>query len=208
MADALGKKGKGSGKMSDVWFTGDSHFGHESKRGGIIAYCNRPFACVEEMDDVLIGAWNSRVGKKDVVYHLGDFTLSGWKFASSVLEQLKGEIHVLWNRVHHDRRWIDEFRETGWERYTIHYHEPIFEPAITVLEGLAGPRLPIVLCHYPFARWDGSHFGSFHLFGHCHGNYQPEGLALDVGVDNAYKLFGEYRPIHLDEVREYMEGRG
>ena len=38
-------------------------------------------------------------------------------------------------------------------------------------------------------------------------DHHSEGLALDVGVDNAYKLFGEYRPIHLDEVREYMEDR-
>ncbi len=33
-----------------VWFTSDTHFGHDAIR----RYCNRPFASVEEMDDQLI----------------------------------------------------------------------------------------------------------------------------------------------------------
>jgi calcineurin-like phosphoesterase family protein len=32
-------------------------------------------------------------------------------------------------------------------------------------------------------------------------------FSLDVGVDNANRLFGEYRPLSLDEIRVYFEGR-
>lgn len=28
---------------------------------------------------------------------------------------------------------------------------------------------------------------------------------MDVGIDNVYKLFGEYRPISLEEVVEIMD---
>ena len=188
--------------MGDIWLTSDHHFGHESKKGGIIAYCKRPFTCVEEMDDVLIGAWNTSVGRNDTVYHLGDFTLND--DARPYFKQLNGKIKVLGYEFHHDRRWLGN---VSCMKDVLGSGVHILGQVVA-LEELAGPRLPIILCHFPFARWDRAHFGSFHCHGHCHSTYQSEGLALDVGVDNIYKLFGEYRPIHLDEVREFMEGRG
>ncbi len=54
-----------------LWFTADHHFGHAN----IIRYCNRPFASAEEMDATLVHLWNETVGRDDIVYHLGDFTL-------------------------------------------------------------------------------------------------------------------------------------
>ena len=54
---------------SEVFFTSDTHFDHEA----IIWLCNRPFTCVEEMNDKLIENWNATVGPGDTVFHLGDF---------------------------------------------------------------------------------------------------------------------------------------
>lgn len=56
--------------MSSVFFTADTHFGHKK----IIEFeANaRPFFTVEEMNEALVDNWNSVVGKKDVIYHLGD----------------------------------------------------------------------------------------------------------------------------------------
>ena len=51
------------------WFTSDLHLGHHN----IIRYCNRPFTCVEHMNDVLIKNWNKRVHEGDIVFHIGDF---------------------------------------------------------------------------------------------------------------------------------------
>lgn len=39
-----------------VFFTSDTHFGHEA----IIRHCGRPFASVAEMDEALIARWNAR----------------------------------------------------------------------------------------------------------------------------------------------------
>ena len=59
--------------MSEVFFIGDTHFGHR----GIIQFSetapHRPFATIEEHDAELVRRWNSAVGPKDVVWHLGDF---------------------------------------------------------------------------------------------------------------------------------------
>lgn len=52
-----------------VFFTSDTHFGHRS----ILKAFNRPFISVREMDEQLIRNWNNSIGKKDHVFHLGDF---------------------------------------------------------------------------------------------------------------------------------------
>ena len=73
------------------WFTSDTHFGHSR----ILAYAHRPFANVDEMDEALIRNWNSVVGERDDVYHLGDmmFRLSRER-AEAILGRLRGRIHL------------------------------------------------------------------------------------------------------------------
>lgn len=59
--------------MSEVFFIGDTHFGHK----GIITFSgtkeHRPFATIEEHDAELVKRWNGVVGKNDTVWVLGDF---------------------------------------------------------------------------------------------------------------------------------------
>lgn len=78
--------------MNKVFFTGDLHFGHEN----VIAFDNRPFASVDEMDAELIRRWNNKVGKGDLVYVLGDMI---WKTrnddAPSLIKSLNGQIILI-----------------------------------------------------------------------------------------------------------------
>lgn len=75
--------------MSETFFIGDTHFGHR----GIINFTAtkpfRPFATIEEHDAELIRRWNSVVGKKDIVWHLGDFCFG--KRNLVIAEQLNGD---------------------------------------------------------------------------------------------------------------------
>lgn len=56
----------------DIWFWSDTHFGHRK----ISLYTGRPFSSLEEMDNTLINNFNSRVKENDLVFFLGDFSLS------------------------------------------------------------------------------------------------------------------------------------
>ena len=46
-----------------IYFTADTHFGHEN----VIRFCGRPYATAAEMDEALIENWNSRVKGNDTV---------------------------------------------------------------------------------------------------------------------------------------------
>lgn len=61
----------------------------------------------------------------------------------------------------------------------------------------------IVLDHYSGRVWNGSHRGSYQLYGHTH-NVLPEGdyLSMDVGVDAR-----NFSPINLNEVVEHMKAK-
>jgi len=48
--------------------------------------------------------------------------------------------------------------------------------------------------------WNGSHRGSYHLFGHSHGGLPSHGLSFDVGVD-----CHNYSPISYDDVDKKMK---
>ena len=55
--------------MSKNYYISDLHLGH----GNVIRFDGRPFVDVAEMEQALISNWNSRVGRDDTVYILGDF---------------------------------------------------------------------------------------------------------------------------------------
>lgn len=54
-----------------TYFISDLHLDHAN----IINLCNRPFNTVWQMNKALVGNWNSRVGKDDVVFVVGDFAM-------------------------------------------------------------------------------------------------------------------------------------
>ena len=66
-----------------------------------------------------------------------------------------------------------------------------------------------MLSHYSHRVWKGSHRGFIHLYGHSHGTLEdrPLGKSMDVGIDNAFKLLGEYRPFSIIEIINIMDKR-
>ena len=73
MEDTIKEKGMSDSRLTDVWFTADTHFGHTN----IIKYCNRPFKTPEDMNNVMLTNINITVGENDTYWHLGDFAWGG-----------------------------------------------------------------------------------------------------------------------------------
>jgi len=194
-----------TGDLNNVFLTADHHFGHSN----IIGFTNRPFPDSEKMDNALIDNWNERIMPTDIVIHLGDFSLSGYAPVRRYFARLNGNIKILTNPWHHDRFWLKSLDKHAEPLRSASGFEVELLPPMVVLEipQLGNERYPlaVTLCHYPMAVWDRKHYGAWHCFGHCHSNHQSDGKAVDVGVDNIYRLFGDYRPISLSEVADYFK---
>jgi hypothetical protein len=74
--------------MSEVFFVGDTHFGHREiiQFSETAPHC--PFATIEEHDAEQIRRWNSVVSPKEMVWHLGDFCFG--KRNQEIAAQLNG----------------------------------------------------------------------------------------------------------------------
>lgn len=170
-----------------VFFTADTHFGHKN----IITFCNRPFATVEEMDQQLVENWNEVVAPEDEVYHLGDVSLAPVSRTRKLLDQLNGTIYLI--QGNHEKAALACRDRFAWIKA---YHElSIDDP-----EAHRGKR-HLMLFHYAMREWNGSHHGTFHLYGHSHGTLEdlPQQRSIDVGVD----CHG-YRPVSFAEVRKLL----
>jgi len=166
----------------NYFFTSDTHFSHTN----IIKHCNRPFKSADEMNSTIIYNWNKKVKKDDIVFHLGDFSLSH-KITSYLINKLNGKIHLI--AGNHDRK-----------KYYIKNNT--FYSVNDILEINLENKL-IVLCHYPFLTWNRSHHGSWNLHGHVHDRelkIKDCKFRLNVGVD-----VNDFTPISFNEVRQKME---
>ena len=176
-----------------VFFTSDTHFHHQNI---LHKYCperGKRWKSVEEMNQGLIDLWNSRVDKNDIVYHLGDFTLTTRvELIDPILEQLNGRIRLV--RGNHDKwlRRLDDLKHADKFDWVRQYNKENFT--------VDGRSYEIVMMHFPFLSWDGSARGSIHVHGHAHGgnDHLNRGTKrIDVGVDAEHTLMG---PISLDLV--------
>ncbi len=177
--------------MSDIWHISDTHFGHAN----IIKYSNRPYANVDEMNEMMIQEWNKLVKPGDNVYHNGDFAFMSVDRLEKLLWRLNGSIHLVLGN--HDKEIIknrNRLLKHGKFATIQHYNE------------LKVGGQMVVLFHYGMRVWNKSHHGSILLYGHSHGSLPPYGKSVDVGVD-CKEITSEYRPIHLDEVLKYMSKR-
>ena len=170
-----------------MWVTADTHFNHAK----IMQYMERPFADVDAMNNEIVRRWNSVVGEKQTVYHLGDFGFGKWsdkRDMQPMLDlraRLNGKIVLIMGN-HDDFTYkLDCWEDVFDYKYIKWNHQKYF------------------LCHYAMRTWRGSHRGTFQLHGHSHGNMPDQGLRqMDVGVD-----LHNFTPLHLDAVYEILKDR-
>jgi len=170
------------------YFSADTHFGHTN----IIRYCKRPFSSTEEMDEHMIASFNRKVKPNDRLFILGDFAWG--HLAPNYLRRLNCQ-NIWLITGNHDKR---PSTRMGFAK-VVPYHEEKFQ-----LPGEKRAKL-VCLFHYPILEWNGSHRGSYMLFGHVHGNKNEEykdKYGLDVGVDSH-----SFEPLSLKEIHGIMQSK-
>ena len=170
--------------MPNIFYAADLHFGHKN----ILRLCSRPFSSVEEMDDAIVARWNAKVKPDDIAYIVGDVSMKNAKYAVQRLQSMNGEKHLIIGN--HDRHLLksEEFRACFVERTNYAY--------------IRDNGREVVLCHYPFAEWDGMYHGTYHVYGHIHNSkndtyrvMRDKERAYNAGVD-----ITDFEPCTLDEL--------
>ena len=137
----------------------------------------RPFNSIAEQDETLIKNWNSTVGPKDRVYHLGDFCMS--RRHLEVLNELNGRIAVILGN--HD---IWDLKT--WNKY----------PNVDKLLGYrVYPKEGIICSHMPVSTEQLSHRFKYNVHGHLHWRTMGDPRYVCVCVEQT-----DYLPISFDEV--------
>lgn len=172
--------------MNEIFFTADNHFFHKN----MMKYCpnSRPFTSVEEMNEVMIKAWNDKVSRSDIVYCLGDFSFAKAYKTQKILDRLNGKIFLI--KGNHDHLWLNVDTAKRFED-------------IWIYKKIHIGNQRVVLFHFPIAEWDQMHFGSYHLYGHTHNNLHIPGRAMDVGVDTRY----DHSVWSYEEINSYLSQR-
>lgn len=172
--------------MNDIWFTSDTHFGHDKS-----FICEpRGFSTADEMNEAIIERWNKLVKPNDIVYHLGDVFLNNNEIGVECFKRLNGQIFMIWGNHDTDVKKNLLARECnilgGWYSYLIKYG-----------------KLSLYLSHYPSitANYDEKHFNQHVINLHGHTHQQKNFLYVDnpfmyhVGMDSH-----NCTPIHIDEI--------
>lgn len=177
------------------YFTSDLHFWHK----GVIEYCKRPWATVEEMNEGLINNWNSVVDPKDEVHVAGDMFFCGTTKIKQIMNRLNGVIHLYlgnhdWSKIKPHRGW--EFGFTSVQTNgAIH------------LEGFE----LVNISHFPYKN-EGDHteqerftehrldnHGRWLLHGHVHQYWKIKDKQVNVGVD-----VWDYKPVSETQLLEFV----
>ncbi len=181
-----------------IFFTSDHHFGHSN----IIKYCNRPFKSVDEMNEEMVNRWNEVVEKDDIVYYLGDFSLS-IKAVEQYLPRLNGNKYLIMGN--HDQCHPCHGKKSDWKK--VKYFElgwgDIGEFHYVNIEGNE-----VKLHHMPYKDDTDQRFteyrpfdkGNWLLHGHVHNKWKVKDKMINVGVD-----VWDFYPVSIDKIKELIK---
>ena len=214
--------------MNKVFFTADNHFGHGNiikycdrrqflkdvdlaaleANGGTWHdgtwkgsrssnhYISRD--AIDAMNDHMTDKINEMVGENDTLWHLGDFAFAPkdkyYHKCRFYRDRIKcRNINIVWGNHDEPNKIRDLFKEAHF------LHEIKLQ--------VGDLSTSVVLCHYALAVFNKSHRGAWQLYGHSHSGaepwmdeHMPNRRSIDVGVDNAKKVLGEYRPFSVPDL--------
>jgi calcineurin-like phosphoesterase family protein len=189
----------GAEAASEVLFTSDTHFGHEN-----LKYLTPARASYQ---DDLVNIWNNKVKPDDVVFHLGDVcwydkSKCGLDKLINLLMSLNGYKVILLGN--HDKIIIKNYEFNLPPECKILFVTQYLELNINNLpiDDWSSLNIKFAMSHFPIHSWHHKGHGTFHLYGHEHGNLisKPYDLnnprAYDVSIDTHPK----HEPYNIQEL--------
>jgi calcineurin-like phosphoesterase family protein len=170
--------------MRNIWVTSDHHFGHAK----ILEFTNfaglkvRPeFSFVEEMDEILIEKWNSKIKPSDTVFHLGDITFEKENFPN-IIKRLNGRKRLIVGN-HDDVPWLVRqgyfSKVEMWKRYD---------------------EFGLILSHVPLHKESLMNHRQGKLMLNVHGHIHRNTMA-DEGYLNVSVEMTDYAPVNIEDIR-------
>jgi len=174
------------------FFTADLHLGHKAILRHTPARQGLFGDDLDAMDTYLIDRINEIVGRKDTLWILGDFIWKASRYGHYRQRLKVAELNVVTGN--HDtpslRKHVSSLNDMVYRKINGQYYH---------------------MAHYPMASWRNREHGAIHLYGHSHGTLEEKldtcfhgRLAMDVGVDNAFRLLGDWRPFSFDDLRNHL----
>lgn len=179
-----------------VFYTSDLHIGHKMVAGirGYRDSIGDPDTSAH--DEAMAEVWDSQVKYGDIVYVLGDISISGNQYVMDWFSRRReyGPIHLISGNhdpVHPMHRTATKYLQ----RWSAVFDsiQPFLRRRLNGVEFL--------LSHFPYASWgdgdrEGSRFDQYRLpdlgmpllHGHTHGLEQGHGHSLHVGIDAWHRL--------------------
>ena len=162
----------------EIWFTSDTHFGHQS----LVEFRNKThgtsFADSTEMDIQLFQNLDNNIGSRDSVWHLGDVVWGNWEKNSTWLKMLRGHWKlVAGNHDTHDTtRYLEFFKRVVGMRK---------------VKGFMMSHCPLHPQELSYRNWP------YNVHGHIHhkGQNLPREMYFNVNVD-----VNGLMPVHLDTI--------
>lgn len=189
--------------MEKIFFTADTHFFHKN----VLKHCpERIKICgakdendVETWDKWLIEKWNSTIGKKDVVYILGDFAFGSSESARKLLGKLHGKKFLILGNHDGSSDKLTNFFEQITQQKLVTFRKANYD----FLE----EDFMLFLCHYAMVTWPSKHYGVVQCMGHSHGrlddyNEESTDLRVDVGIDSKLANFDF---VTLEQLYKYFK---
>lgn len=207
------------------WFTSDLHYFHKNITSGESNWSDkinncRQFTTTKEMSQHIVKQMNKYVKEDDVLYFLGDWCFQGIYNIWNLRKQIRCKtIHFIYGN--HDTHitknkllpncgkviCIDTMEPLYIDKTDNSddvYAQEIFTSFQEKLDVILDGNIFKLSHHPPQEKYNKQHY---YLYGHVHGkdNFVVESKKLEVGIDNAYKLFGEYRPFNEDDIKTLLQ---
>lgn len=179
--------------FDNVYFSSDLHLRHQS----VIDF-GRKFPDLEEMNNHIISEVNAKTKETDLLILMGD-TIMIDKDYEWFISQLNCFVIILYGN--HDN--IGKLQAVTNPKllYTGYYLELNIEGQIICCQ------------HYPSFNWNYQDQNSISLHGHLHADESDvvkeihKYKSMDVGIDSAKKLLGEYTVFSFDFIRDYLKNK-